>query len=140
MCSLRPPDIFIAAPSDTRRILYPYSHRCPDSLPHRFSHIIMGSLDMKSTTVEACTEQRLTQHSGIPFHDGLSCTQAGAHDLYWSVGDSGPQEDPDNHGQNPDDLHGTIVRIQVPTTGAGYDIPPGNYLGGASSFVFGRPQ
>lgn len=85
--------------------------------------------------VEARTEQRCLQYSRFSITSAPLSTQAGAHDLYWSVGDSGPQEDPDNHGQNPKDLHGTIVRIQVPTKGAGYDIPAGNYEGGASFCV-----
>lgn len=53
-----------------------------------------------------------------------------SHDLYWSNGDSGPQEDTDEHGQNIDDIHATIVRITVPTTGDGYTIPSGNIVGG----------
>lgn len=60
----------------------------------------------------------------------LSPTQGTAHDLYWSNGDSGPQEDTDEHGQNLDDIHATIVRITVPTTGTGYTIPSGNVEGG----------
>lgn len=52
--------------------------------------------------------------------------QGSEHDLYWSIGDSGPQTDPDQHGQSTDDIHATIVRITVPTTGTGYTIPSGN--------------
>ncbi|CAN0185642.1 unnamed protein product, partial [Hapterophycus canaliculatus] len=46
--------------------------------------------------------------------------------LYWSTGDSGPQTDPDNNGQNTDNLLGSIIRISVPSEGTGYLIPSGN--------------
>lgn len=36
--------------------------------------------------------------------------------------------DTTNKGQDAGNLHGTIVRITVPTTGAGYTIPSGNLL------------
>lgn len=63
----------------------------------------------------------------------LATQQSGPHDIYWSIGDSGPQTDPKQHGQNIDDLHGTIVRITVPTSGTSYTIPAGNVAGGTSS-------
>lgn len=52
--------------------------------------------------------------------------QGSSHQLFWSIGDSGPGLDPDNHAQNVNDLHGTIVRISVPASGSGYTIPGGN--------------
>ncbi|CAM9165509.1 unnamed protein product [Scytosiphon promiscuus] len=51
---------------------------------------------------------------------------AGSQDLYWSTGDAGPQTDPDNNGQNTDNLFGSIIRISVPADGIGYTIPSGN--------------
>lgn len=58
------------------------------------------------------------------------------HDLYWAIGDGGPQEDPEQHGQNIDNIHATIVRITVPASGSGFDIPSGNIVGGEFTFIF----
>lgn len=57
--------------------------------------------------------------------------QEAYHELYWSVGDGGPQNDPDNRAQDLTTLHGSIVRISVPSAvaGTGYDIPVGNFVG-----------
>lgn len=52
--------------------------------------------------------------------------QATYHDLYWSVGDSGEQLDPDNNSQDTTNHLGTMVRISVPSDGTGYEIPTGN--------------
>lgn len=59
--------------------------------------------------------------------------QAAFHDLYWSLGDAGPQEDPFNHALRLDTLFGSIIRISVPSDGTGYEIPSGNYPGGGYS-------
>ena len=53
--------------------------------------------------------------------------QADYHDLYWALGDAGPQRDPNNHGQRTDILFGSIVRISVPSDGTGYSVPEDNY-------------
>ena len=55
--------------------------------------------------------------------------KADCHDLYWAVGDAGPQEDPYDHGQRTDILFGSIVRISVPSNGTGYEVPSDNYPG-----------
>ncbi|CAM9489330.1 unnamed protein product, partial [Hapterophycus canaliculatus] len=50
-----------------------------------------------------------------------------SHDLYWSIGDAGPQYDTTNNGQSPDTLHASIVRISVTSEiGSGYSIPSSN--------------
>ena len=56
-------------------------------------------------------------------------SQASYHDLYWTLGDAGPQEDPYDHAQNTDILFGSIVRISVPSSGTGYEVPSDNYPG-----------
>eukprot|EP00903_Cladosiphon_okamuranus_P020570 g18881.t1 len=56
---------------------------------------------------------------------------AASHDLYWSTGDGGPQEDPLNTGQDTTNLLGSIIRVSVPPDGRGYSIPSGN-LGGTA--------
>ena len=53
--------------------------------------------------------------------------QAEYHDLYWAMGDGGPQEDPNDHGQRTDVLFGTVVRISVPSKGSGYEVPSDNF-------------
>lgn len=59
-------------------------------------------------------------------------------DLYWSVGDGGPATDPFNTAQNLTNLHGTMIRISVPSfEGAAqlYQIPSGNYQGKLQTWV-----
>ena len=56
-------------------------------------------------------------------------SQADYHDLYWALGDGGPQRDPIDHGQRTDVLFGAVVRISVPSEGTGYIIPSDNYPG-----------
>eukprot|EP00903_Cladosiphon_okamuranus_P010392 g9830.t1 len=53
------------------------------------------------------------------------------HDLYWTTGDAGPQNDPDGNGQNTLNLQGAVIRISVPSAAdtKGYKIPSGNYGG-----------
>jgi glucose/arabinose dehydrogenase len=49
--------------------------------------------------------------------------------LYYSMGDGGGADDPDNNGQNPNVLLGKILRIDVnsqPPAGKNYAIPAGN--------------
>ena len=66
----------------------------------------------------------------LPTHLTATKTlQADYHDLYWAVGDTGPQEDPNDHGQRTDILFGSIVRISVPSDGTGYKVPSDNYPG-----------
>eukprot|EP00903_Cladosiphon_okamuranus_P016929 g15605.t1 len=54
------------------------------------------------------------------------------HNLYWTVGDGGPQNDPRNRTQNLGELQGSIVRISVSSAlaGSGYHIPAGNPFDG----------
>ena len=58
--------------------------------------------------------------------------QAANHELYWSVGDGGPQNDPFGNAQDKTLLHGSIIRILVPSAVAatGYTIPAGNAFDG----------
>ena len=56
-------------------------------------------------------------------------SQAEHHDLYWALGDGGPQFDREGHGQRTDVLFGKVVRISVPSRGSGYEVPSGNYPG-----------
>ncbi|CAN0005800.1 unnamed protein product, partial [Ectocarpus sp. 4 AP-2014] len=57
---------------------------------------------------------------------------AGAvHELFWAMGDSGPQLDTSERGQDPNILHGSIIRIEVSSEmESGYSIPSGNPFSG----------
>ncbi|CBJ29140.1 conserved unknown protein [Ectocarpus siliculosus] len=57
---------------------------------------------------------------------------AGAvHELFWAMGDSGPQLDTFDRGQDPNILHGSIIRIGVSSEmESGYSIPSGNPFSG----------
>lgn len=64
------------------------------------------------------------------------CQQAGAsNELYWAMGDGGPQEDTTNNGQNTNTLHGSIMRISVDSQmDSSYSVPGSNpYSGGGKS-------
>lgn len=62
---------------------------------------------------------------------------SGSHELYWSMGDSGPQLDTFDNGQNPDTLHGSIIRIEVTSEmGSGYSIPSSNPFSGGGKLRF----
>ena len=51
--------------------------------------------------------------------------------FYLGLGDGGGGGDPDENGQNPDTLLGSIVRLDVDGRDAGeYSVPPGNMPGG----------
>ena len=77
----------------------------------------------------AISPQSLTIHHSRPCLKKTTTLKANYHDLFWAVGDSGPQEDPNDHGQSTDTLFGTVVRISVPSQGTGYEVPSGNYPG-----------
>ncbi len=57
--------------------------------------------------------------------------------LYIGMGDGGSSGDPEGNGQNPNSLHGSILRIDV-SGASGYTIPPGNPFaeGGGAPEVF----
>ena len=59
--------------------------------------------------------------------------------LYIATGDGGSGNDPENRAQNPQDLLGKILRIDVDRQGLGipYAIPPSNPF---SSSLIGRPE
>lgn len=66
-------------------------------------------------------------------HDHNVDLQEPYHDLYWSVGDGGPQNDPGDKAQNLGEFHGSMVRISVSSTLAdsGYEIPASNPFDGS---------
>jgi glucose/arabinose dehydrogenase len=77
----------------------------------------------------------LIPHSAFNNHNG-GCLQFGPDGLlYIGVGDGGFANDPNNNAQNPNQLLGKLLRIDVdhPAPGLQYGIPPGNpYAGGTA--------
>jgi glucose/arabinose dehydrogenase len=70
------------------------------------------------------------QHDQGSNHNGGQLQFGDDGDLYISVGDGGPQEDPEDDAQRTDSLLGKILRIS-PRAGGGYDVPTDNpYVGG----------
>lgn len=89
-------------------------------------------VDTASERILLTVDQPATNHNGgqLAFGpDGF---------LYIALGDGGGSGDPQGNGQNPDTLLGTVLRIDVNTTGAGqeYGIPADNPFAGGG----GRPE
>ncbi len=65
-------------------------------------------------------------------HNGGKITFGPDGYLYASVGDGGGAGDPQNNGQNNNNLFGTILRLDINTACPGYAIPPDNPFVGTS--------
>ena len=89
-----------------------------------------NTADAASAEVLLAIEQPLANHNGghLAFGpDGF---------LYIGMGDGGGGGDPFDHGQNPNTLHGAILRIDV-SDATGYSIPADNpFVDGAAPEVF----
>ncbi|CAN0432934.1 unnamed protein product [Ascophyllum nodosum] len=86
--------------------------------------------DSEEVLLESAERTRFLHNGGwVGFKPSDYSTTADYHDLYWAVGDAGPQEDPFGHGQSTDILFGSIVRVSVPSDGTGYEVPSDNYPG-----------
>ncbi|MGE5090862.1 MAG: PQQ-dependent sugar dehydrogenase [Bacillota bacterium] len=85
---------------------------------------------------EAASEEViLTVPQPYSNHNGGQVAFGPDGDLYIGMGDGGSGGDPQGHGQNPNDLLGSLLRLDV-AGATGYSIPRGNpYAGGA-----GRPE
>lgn len=76
----------------------------------------------------------------------MSSEQAPFNDLYWSIGDGGPQNDPADRAQDVSEYHGSIIRISVSSSSGatGYEIPSDNpFASGGDAFSYqswGRSQ
>jgi glucose/arabinose dehydrogenase len=93
-----------------------------------------------NATVDPATELLLLtidQPSGASFtnHKGGDLNFGPDGYLYIAVGDGGSGGDPGNRAQNPQDLLGKILRIDVDNPGSGnnYGIPPSNPFAGTQS-------
>ncbi len=108
---------------ETRRVFVSYTTEQPGTLTSRISSFETTDggdrLDETSETLVLSLEQPYGNHNGgqITFGpDGY---------LYAGFGDGGAGGDPHGHGQNPETLLGTILRLDV-TGGSPYAIPPDN--------------
>lgn len=66
----------------------------------------------------------LTQRQPFGNHNGGQLAFGPDGYLYMGLGDGGSGGDPQNHGQNPSTLLGTILRLDV--SASGYTVPPDN--------------
>jgi uncharacterized repeat protein (TIGR03806 family) len=113
----------------TPEVFLSYTRSSPtrQSVISRFSSADGGqTLDPAAEQVLLTVDQPYSNHNGghIEFGpDGL---------LYIGLGDGGSGGDPQNNAQTLTNLLGSVLRIDVNGTGAGYDIPAGNpYAGNA---------
>lgn len=123
--------------TSNKRFYCSWSVGTKGSVKNRLSMFIRGSsttatLNSEATLLESSIRSTSIHAGGwLGFKPSVYGKDLNNADLYWSMGDSGAQEDPEEHGQNLQDLHSTIVRISVPKSGSGYTIPKGNVGGGA---------
>ena len=94
--------------------------------------IRMRNITIQCITVTACRNDPRRSRESVLFHMLMYSihsltSQADYHDLYWALGDRGPQEDTFDHGQRPDILYGSLVRISVSSDGTDYLVPIDNY-------------
>lgn len=119
--------------SENGRIFVNYTTDKPGKLTTRISSFVSKdkgqTFDPTSETVLLAFEQPYSNHNGghIAFGpDGM---------LYVAVGDGGSGGDPLDHGQNPQTLLGTLLRLDV-RAGTSYVSPPDNpFVAGG-----GRPE
>jgi len=81
----------------------------------------------KATRAKASSRQKviLVPHTQAANHNGGQLQIGPDGDLYASIGDGGPQGDPENDAQDTGSLLGKILRIS-PLPDGGYDVPAGN--------------
>ncbi|CAN0083513.1 unnamed protein product [Ectocarpus sp. 6 AP-2014] len=138
---------FAFSPSFTETGLFYVSYTVagvmnPENGLNRLSKFVYYAGDVVATSgseeiLLTSTEKGSSVHSSgwVGFAPSSYADPEGAyHVIYWTVGDGGPQNDPDNKAQDMTNLHGSIVRISVPSTamGTGYEIPVGNPFDGAN--------
>eukprot|EP00903_Cladosiphon_okamuranus_P010019 g9501.t1 len=99
-----------------------FTYTAGDTVATRNSELILLTSTPKSSPI----------HSGgwVGFKPSDYGQGSQYNDLYWSMGDGGPATDPLNNAQNLSSLHGTMIRISVPSFEGDtelYQIPSGNY-------------
>lgn len=85
--------------------------------------------DVRSMTAESSVILEFVQPQGA--NNGGQVTFGPDGLLYLSFGDGGWQGDPANRAQDPTNLHGTVLRLDVSQTDGTYSVPPDNpFVGG----------
>jgi len=109
------PEIFLS---------YTINHTNSSSMRSVLSRMILDDVDTPGAgTVEEfilVVDQDFTNHNGGDIAFGADGY------LYFGLGDGGSGNDPNRRAQDTTRLLGSMLRIDVIGTGAGYDIPPDN--------------
>jgi hypothetical protein len=94
------------------------------------------SLGANTNSIDAGSEQVLLVVSQpSPVHNGGQIAFGPDGYLYIGMGDGGPQNDPSNAAQNPTNLLGRMLRIDVSGSTTNYTIPPTNPFVGRDNFA-----
>jgi glucose/arabinose dehydrogenase len=133
---------FHPAYAENRRLFVNYSRAASD--PELVGDTVISELTAAAdgSTVDAATERVLLEvDQPYPNHNGGQLAFAADGYLYIGLGDGGSGGDPHGHGQNPETLLGTILRVDVdsqPAAGLAYAIPPDNpfVAGGGAAEVW----
>ncbi|HSK21988.1 MAG TPA: PQQ-dependent sugar dehydrogenase [Egicoccus sp.] len=112
---------FHADYADNGRFFVHYTDTAGDTRIDRFEvSSDPDRADLASRTAVLMLDQPASNHNGgmIQFGpDGM---------LYVALGDGGGAGDPNDHGQDPTTLYGTILRLDVDVAATGYRIPADN--------------
>lgn len=121
-------------PSDSNEVFVAYSAPKADPSDAKTNHVARLSrftIEDKDGPGERFIDEQIVLH--IPQQEAYHHAQSlefNANDnmLYYSVGDGGPQGDPLGHAQNPFELRGKILRLDVnkKSDGKQYSIPSTN--------------
>ncbi len=98
------------------------------SILSRF-RVVNGAIDPASEAVLLEVPQPFANHNGGQLLFGPDGY------LYLALGDGGGGGDPQGTGQNPSDLLGSILRLDV--SGSGYTVPPDNPFPGNPVYAYG---
>jgi uncharacterized repeat protein (TIGR03806 family) len=96
------------------------------------SKIVRVTLDNVVTPSVVTEQTLLTVDQPYSNHNGGNIDFGPDGYLYIGLGDGGSGGDPQNHAQDTTDLLGSMLRIDVNGTGAGYNIPADNPFAGNS--------
>jgi len=120
--------------SDHRVYLYFTSNGCPVSGSARCD--VLARYTVVNNDINEASEVVLLEIADpYPNHNGGQVLFGPDGYLYVALGDGGSGGDPNETGQNPNDLLGSILRINV--SGSGYTVPSDNPFPGNPVFAFG---
>eukprot|EP00904_Undaria_pinnatifida_P007443 jgi/Undpi1/3829/HiC_scaffold_16.g07198.m1 len=90
-----------------------------------------ATLGVENVVLESAAKDTSIHSAGwCGFKPSAYASPSSSNELYWAIGDGGPQEDPLGVGQDLSTLLGKIVRISVSGSSSEYTIPSGNMGGG----------